>query len=110
MLFYYLKTTEQKFCIAGIFMGQLICYYTVNREGNGGEKYPGKALIYKHYSKFYRKQKQEVSRKINKSMDRKDEVEIMEDAKVTETVTEQVKVGVDKDYGWLELDPFDDDN
>ena len=43
-------------------------------------------------------------------MDRKDEVEIMEDSKVTETVTEQVKVSVDKDYGWLELDPFDDDN
>ena len=43
-------------------------------------------------------------------MDRKDEEEIMEDTKVTETVTEQVKVGVDKDYGWLELDPFDDDN
>ena len=40
-------------------MGQLICYYTVNREGNGGEKYPGKVLIYKHYSTFYRKQKQE---------------------------------------------------
>ena len=43
-------------------------------------------------------------------MDRKDEVEIMEDSKVTETVTEQVKGSVDKDYGWLELDPFDDDN
>ena len=43
-------------------------------------------------------------------MDRKDEVEIMEDAKVIEQGPEQVKGSVDKDYGWLELDPFDDDN
>ena len=34
----------------------------------------------------------------------------MEDAKVIEQGTEQVKGSVDKDYGWLELDPFDDDN
>ena len=45
-------------------------------------------------------------------MDRNDEVEIMEDTKVkvTEPVNEQAMGSWDKDFSFLELDPFDDDN
>ena len=27
------KYSEHKFCVVGIFIGHMICYYTLNREG-----------------------------------------------------------------------------